>query len=58
MWKILIAIVSVVLPVAMTNYQTKVIGNFKFMRITATQMIAHYSVNFDQIQNSSKRLSL
>ena len=33
-------------------------NNFKLMRITVTQMIAHYSVNFDLIQISFKVLAL
>ena len=36
----------------------KISDNFKLMCITSTQMIAHYSVNFDAIQKSFKRLSL
>ena len=32
----------------------KISNNFKLMHITDTQMIAHYSVNFDPIQNPSK----
>ena len=31
--------------------------NFKLMRITATQIIAHYVVNFDQIHKSFKLLA-
>ena len=42
----------------MTNNRSKISDNFKLMRITATQIIAHYSVNFDPIQKSFKRLSL
>ena len=44
--KIFIAIASVVFPVGVTKNQN---NNFKSMRIIATQMIAHYSVNFDLI---------
>ena len=36
----------------------KISDNFKLMHITATQIIAHYSVNFDPIQKSFKELSL
>ena len=36
----------------------KISDNFKLMRITATQMITDYSVNFDLIQKSFKTLSL
>ena len=36
----------------------KISDNFKLMHITATQIIAPYSVNFDLIQKSFKRLSL
>ena len=32
--------------------------NFKLMRIIATQMITHCSVNFDQIQTSFEILAL
>ena len=32
----------------------KISDNFKLMRVTATQMIAHCSVNFDPIQNFFK----
>ena len=35
----------------------KISDNFKLLHITATQMIAYYSVNFDLIQKSFKRLS-
>ena len=36
------------------DYKSKMIvsDNFKLMHIIATQKIAHYSVNFDQIQKS------
>ena len=53
-----IAIASVFSPVSVTNNQMKISDNFQLMRITGTQMIAHYSVNFDLIQKSFKRLSL
>ena len=56
--KTFIAIASVVFPVGTTNNQTKISNNFKLMCITATQMIAHYSVNFNPIQNPFKRLVL
>ena len=39
----IIAIASVVFPVII---KMKISNNFKSMRITATQMIDHYSVNF------------
>ena len=42
---------SVFYPVGMTICKSKMIVsyNFKLIRVTATQMIAHYSVNFDLI---------
>ena len=36
----------------------KISDNFKLMHITATQIIAHYSISFDPIQKSFKALSL
>ena len=36
----------------------KISDNFKLMHITASQIIAHYSVNSDLIQKSFKCLSL
>ena len=48
----IIAIASVVVPVGMTNNQMKISDNFKLMCITATQMITHYSVNFNLIYKS------
>ena len=53
-----ISIASVVFLVCVTNNQTKISDNFKLMRITATQMIAHYSVNFHLIRTSFKILAL
>ena len=50
-----IAIASVVFPVVI---KTKLSDNFKLMRIIATQMIAHYSVNFDLIQASFRIIAL
>ena len=48
--KIFIAIASVFYPVGVTiKSKTIVSNNFKLMYITATQMIAHYSVDFDWI---------
>ena len=35
----------------------KISNHFKLMRITATQMIAHYSVNFDPIHKSFELLA-
>ena len=42
-----IAIALIVFPVGVTNNQNKGSDNFKLMHITATQMIAHYSINFE-----------
>ena len=53
-----IAIASLVLPVGATSNQNKIIDNFKLMRITATQMIAHCSVNFNLIRTSFEILAL
>ena len=39
-------------------FKTIVSNNFKSMHITATQMIAHYSINFDPIQKSLEVLAL
>ena len=44
-----IAIASLFYPVDMTKSQKIISDDFKLMRITATQMITHYSVNFDPI---------
>ena len=46
--------ISVVFPVGVTIIETKSTNNFKLMRIAATQMIAHYSVNFNLIKKSFK----
>ena len=51
--KTFIAIASVFYPVGVTKkLKTIVSDNFKLMHITATQKIAHYSVNFDLIHKS------
>ena len=36
----------------------KISDQFKLMRITPTQTIAHYSVNFDLIHKSFEKLAL
>ena len=47
------AIALVFYPVGVTKKSKTIISdNFKLMRITATQKIAHYPVNFDLIHKS------
>ena len=60
MEKFIATIASVVFPVDITINQTNISNNkyCNLLCITATQMIVHYSLNFDVIQKSFKRLSL
>ena len=52
------AIGSVVCPVSVIKNQKQSFSNiFKSMRISATQMITHYSVNFNLIRKCFKMIA-